>query len=148
MNQTFTYDLNLENGHDAWNRVVSTVEVNGVHGFVDGGSFYPMSEIPDTFVDPLDFNLNPDMVISDQEPRWELMDALQKALEEAPLNKIERERLYMAFYKSMSMNEIGAFCNRSKSSVHESLHRALGKLRDFLQDNEQYSNFLAKYNCA
>ncbi|MCK5738932.1 hypothetical protein KAH55_07115, partial [bacterium] len=93
MNQNFTYDMKLENTHDAWNRIVSTVEVNGVHGFVDGGSFCPMSEIPDTFIDPLDFDLNPDTVLFEQEPRWELMDDLQKVLEEAPLNKIERERL-------------------------------------------------------
>lgn len=147
MNQNFTFDFKAENSHDAWNRVVSTIEINGVHGFVEGGSFCPISEIPDTFIDPLDIELNSDSAISD-EPRWELMDALQQALEEAPLNKIERERLYMAFYKSMSMNEIGVFCNRSKSSVHESLHRALDKLRDFFRDNEQYTGVLAKYNCA
>lgn len=144
MNRNQIFDATNLKSEDAFKHLEQTYSLNGIDGVWHKDRFFPLSDIPDETAHPE--RLNHIFSHAEHEKRWELMDLVSQILEQAPLNSIERERLYLAFWRNMSLQEIGNFCGRSKSSIHESLHNAIRKIKKFVDDKPIYHNVLSEHN--
>jgi len=144
MNQTQLFDSAYLNPDDAFKHLEQTCTLNGIDGVWNGDRFCPLSEIPDHATHPE--KTEAAFSSSEYETRWKLLEMVNQILEQAPLNSIERERIYLAFWQDMSLQEIGNYCGRSKSSIHESLHSALKKIRQFVHEKPQYYQVLSEHN--
>jgi DNA-directed RNA polymerase specialized sigma24 family protein len=144
MNRTQIFDTAYLKSDDAFKHLEQTCTRNGIDGVWNDDHFCPLSEIPDETSLPEKMN----SVFSryEHEKRWKLMEMVNQILEQAPLNSIERERLYLAYWRDMSLQEIGNYCGRSKSSIHESLHGAMKKIKQFVSDKPQYHEVLSEHN--
>ena len=141
MNRTQIFDAANLKSKDAFKHLEQTITLNGIDGVWHGTRFFPLSEIPDETSNPEKSNIG--FSNSECEKQWKLVELVTQILEQVPLNPIERERIYLAFWQDMSLQEIGDFCGRSKSSIHESLHNAIRKIKNFVNDKPQYHEILS-----